>query len=94
MVAVGVGALAAAVAAAALALRGRTTPSPAPAAPPEPEPVREAPTGARPSEDVEKIREKLRALEKARSEGRISERTYRELRDKYEEELERLGGGG
>ncbi len=84
--ALAVGAVAVAAAAAALALKGRKpgAPAPAPAAP-----------AAQPeeSEEIRKIREKLEALERAKAEGRISERTYRELRDKYENELEKLLGG-
>ena len=40
----------------------------------------------------EEIREKIRKLEEALVEGRISEETYRELKAKYEAELERLRG--
>lgn len=43
------------------------------------------------SEDA--IREKIRKLEEALMEGRISEETYRELKAKYEAELERVRSG-
>ncbi len=39
------------------------------------------------------IREKIRKLEEALMEGRISEETYRELKAKYEAELERVRSG-
>ena len=85
-----------AAAAAALALKGRRpgAPAPTPAAPAAPTP-KPTPAAAQPeeSEEIRKIREKLEALEKAKAEGRISERTYRELKDKYENELEKLLGG-
>lgn len=92
--ALAVGAVAVAVAAAALALRGRRpgAPAPTPTAPAAPT-LKPAAAQREESEEIRKIREKLEALEKAKAEGRISERTYRELRDKYESELEKLLGG-
>ena len=85
-IAVGVAVAAGALAGAFLVMRRGAPLAAKPAVeapkPPAPEP-----------EEVLRLREKLRSLERAREEGRISEETYAELKAKYERELKDLLGG-